>query len=253
MKLLSNISGFSVILSGLAKVNKYKTLIEQKRAAGDVEEERKTILEACQIFSRSVTDGLDVRCNVIHPENIPEKGPVVYISNHQSYADILAFLYAIRSHQVSFIAKDSLSRIPVIGPWIRRIRGIYIHRGDARSSLATINEGVSYLKEGFSLVIFPEGTRSQSSDMADFKPGSFKLATKAKVPVVPVSLNGGYHLFEEKGVITKGVTIDFMVHPPIETASMDRHQLAELPKQVEEIVRDGLQQLFQADLEKQNK
>ena len=71
MKLLSNISGFSVILSGLAKVNKYKTLIEQKRAAGDAEEERKTILEACQIFSRSVTDGLDVRCNVIHPENIP--------------------------------------------------------------------------------------------------------------------------------------------------------------------------------------
>ena len=54
-------------------------------------------------------------------------------------------------------------------------------------------------------------------------------------------------------MITKGVTIDFMVHPPIETASMDRHQLAELPKQVEEIVRDGLQQLFQADLEKQNK
>ena len=101
----------------------------------------------------------------------------------------------------------ALSKIPIFGKWVTRIRGIYIHRGDARASLKTINEGVEYLKQGFSLVIFPEGTRSRSSAMAEFKHGSFKLATKARVPIVPVTLNGGYHTYEETGKVTKGMPI----------------------------------------------
>ena len=140
-----------------------------------------------------------------------------------------------------------MSKIPIFGKWVSRIRGIYIHRGDARASLKTINEGVEYLKQGFSLVIFPEGTRSRSSAMAEFKHGSFKLATKARVPIVPVTLNGGYHTYEETGKVTKGCHIDFMVHKPIETKDMSRAELAELPAAVEQIVRDGLAVLTDDD------
>lgn len=243
MKLLDNISGILTIAGGMSKLKSQKLAIEKARAEGDLKTEQAQILEACQIWSSHIVEKMQVDYNVINPENLPKEGPVVFIANHQSYADILSFAYNIKNHQVSFIAKDNLAKIPVFGKWILRIRGIFIQRGDARASLRTINEGVDYLKQGFSLVIFPEGTRSRSSQMAEFKAGSFKLATKAKVPVVPITLDGGYHTYEERGAVTKGCHIDFMVHPPIETKDMTRAELAELPQQVESIIRNGLETL----------
>lgn len=243
MHIMKTIPGLAVIIGALGRVRKYKKPIDTARAAGEVEKEQALILEACQQWSAEVAEGLDIQFHVIHPENLPEKGPVVFISNHQSYADILAFLSVVQKHQVAFIAKDALEKIPILGQWVVRIRGIFIRRGDVRASLATINEGVSYLQAGFSLVIFPEGTRSHSSAMGEFKPGSFKLATKAKVPLVPVTINGGYRSYEEPGYVKKGNTIDVLVHPPVDTAALDRHQLAELPQQVETIIRNGLAEL----------
>lgn len=243
MKLFDNIFGILTIVGGMNLLDEQKRAIEKARSDGDIETEQKKILEACQIWSSHIVDKFKVDYTIINPENLPKKGPVVFIANHQSYADILSFVYNIKNHQVSFIAKDNLAKIPIFGKWILRIRGLFLHRGDARESLKTINEGVEFLKQGFSLVIFPEGTRSRSSEMADFKPGSFKLATKARVPIVPVTLNGGYRTYEETGSVTKGCHIDFMVHPPIETKDMSRAELAELPSTVEKIIRDGLEAL----------
>lgn len=243
MKIIKNLPALTTIVIALMGVKKYKKIIDQAKAAGDIQKEQSAILAACQQWSSQIVDKLEIKINVIHEENLPKQGPVVFISNHQSYADILTFLYVIKNHQVSFIAKDSLEKIPVFGSWVKRIRGIYIRRGDARASLATINEGASYLKEGFSLVIFPEGTRSQSSQMATFKAGSFKLATKARVPIVPITINGGYRTYEGPGYVKKGTSIDFLVHEPVNTANLDRHQLALLPGQIEDTVRQGLETL----------
>ena len=244
MNIIKNLPSLSIIIRALLRVRKYKGSIDRARTEGDIEKEQALILKACQLWSAEVTEKLDIKINVIHPENLPERGPVVFISNHQSYADILAFLYVIKNHQIGFIAKESLEKIPVFGAWVKRIRGIFIRRGDTRASLATIKEGVSYLNEGFSLVIFPEGTRSRSSQMNKFKAGSFKLATKARVPIVPVTINGGYQIYETPGYVKKGNTIDFLVHEPIATAGLDRQQLADLPEQIEEIVREGLKSLI---------
>lgn len=243
MKLFDNIFGLLTIVGGMNMLGEQKRAIEKARAEGDVKTEQAKILEACQLWSSHIVDKFELDYTVINPENLPKEGPVVFIANHQSYADILSFVYNIKNHQVSFIAKDNLAKIPVFGKWVLRIRGLFMHRGDARESLKTINEGVEFLKQGFSLVIFPEGTRSRCSEMADFKPGSFKLATKAKVPIVPVTLDGGYRTYEEHGAVTKGCHIDFMVHPPIETKDMSRAELAELPHIVEKTIRDGLETL----------
>ena len=244
MKLIDNIAGFNAIAGAVLSVGRYRKTIDAAKAAGDFDREREEIIKATNEWGAKVVKYFQADVNIINPENMPLSGPVVYICNHQSYADILTFFYVIRNHQVSFIAKDALGKIPVFGGWILKTRGICIHRGDARASLQTINEGVEYLKQGFSLVIFPEGTRSRSSQMGEFKPGSFKLATKARVPIVPVTIDGGYKTFEEHGVMTKGAHIDFMVHPAIETAGLSRQELAELPKKVEDIVRGGLEDIL---------
>lgn len=239
MKIFGNIGFATYLATSFAGLGNYKKRIENAAKAEDKEEERKAIYEACQFWSNKMVKYLNLEINVVNPENLPKEGPVVYVANHQSYGDILAFLN-VANHQVGFIAKDALEKVPVFSDWTLRIRSLFIKRGDARTSLGTINEGAKMVKDGYSLVIFPEGTRSQSDKMAKFKPGALKLATKARAVVVPVTLKGGYKIFEETGVIKKGCKMDFIVHEPINTAELDRTELAELGARVEDVIRKAL-------------
>ena len=193
----------------------------------------------CHIWSDKVAKHFKTNIKVINPENLPEEGPCVYVSNHQSYADILVLLNVIK-HQTGFIAKEELASIPVFSKWILRIGSLFILRGDARESLKTISEGVDMIKDGYSLVIFPEGTRSRGGQMGEFKPGSLKLATKAKTVVVPLTINGSYKMYEEPGQITKNVTIEITVHKPVDTSQMDRKELAGLSEVLEETIKNAL-------------
>ena len=239
MKLIGNIGGFFYLATSIAALGSYKKKIEALKAAGKQEEERQVIEEVCRYWSDKVADYLDLEINLVNPQYLPEHGPVVYVSNHQSYADILVYLKAVK-HQIGFIAKEELMNIPLFSKWILRIESLFIKRGDARASLATINQGADMLRNGYSLVIFPEGTRSQSDEMTEFKHGSLKLATKAKALIVPVTIRGTYKVIEQTGVITKGQKVDFIVHEPIDTSKLDRKEQSELAARLEQIVRSGL-------------
>ncbi len=243
MKFFGNVINGVRIIRSVHVFNKRIKDIEAAKASGDFEEERRIIAEATGIWVNKVIKILDLNIDVQGQENIPE-GPCVFFSNHQSYADIPIFFKACEGKQIGFIAKDSLAKAPYFGKWIRTIRGIFITRGDTRDSLKSFKIGVDYLKDGFSLVIFPEGTRSQGDHMREFKAGSFKLATKAGVPVVPVTISGAYRTVEETGIITKGVHVDVVIHPAIETAGMNRSEMNKLPQRVEATVRDTLNQLI---------
>ncbi len=239
MKLLNNILGLGYIAYTLFTIRRYKKLIERLKQEGRKEEQRQAIAEVCHIWSDKVAKHFKTNIKVINPENLPEEGPCVYVSNHQSYADILVLLNVIK-HQTGFIAKEELASIPVFSKWILRIGSLFILRGDARESLKTISEGVDMIKDGYSLVIFPEGTRSRGGQMGEFKPGSLKLATKAKTVVVPLTINGSYKMYEEPGQITKNVTIEITVHRPVDTSQMDRKELAGLSEVLEETIKNAL-------------
>jgi 1-acyl-sn-glycerol-3-phosphate acyltransferase len=111
-----------------------------------------------------------------------------------------------------------------------------IERDDARSTLRAFQEGAEWLRQGFSLVIFPEGTRSRSDTMHAFKKGSLRMATQAGVPIVPVSLSGSWRLFEDKGYPVPW-TVRFHVHEPIHTSTLTKEAAAELNERVERIIR----------------
>ena len=180
--------------------------------------------------------------NVKGIENLPDSGPVVMVGNHQGYADIFTYFSVFTKFQFSFVAKENLGNLPFYGKWIRRIRSVLIKRNDPRASLKAISEGIEYLKQGFSLVIFPEGTRSMGPDPGRFHKGSLKLATKPGVPIVPISINGSYKMFEEEGYL-KGARIDVIVHEPIETKNLSRDEERELNDKVEKIIVDGVREL----------
>ena len=229
------------MLGTIARVNKYAKPIERAKAQGDLDAERVAIETACSSWVNDVINTFDMHFDITGRENIPE-GPCVFIGNHQAYCDIMAMLKAVEGHQLGFIAKEEFKPVPFLSTWILRARGLFIPtlRNDARDSLKVINEGVKYVKDGFSLMIFPEGKRSWSSQMDEFKPGSFKLATKAKVPLVPVTINGTYKMFEEREIMTPGQTATVTIHPPIDTASLSKAEEKDLPEKVWNIIHSAL-------------
>ena len=91
-------------------------------------------------------------------------------------------------------------------------------------------------------MIFPEGTRSKGPEPGSFKRGAFKLATKPGVPIIPVSLNGSYKMYEETGIM-KGARIDVKIHPPVETKGLSRQEEKQLCLDVEKTVKDGIREL----------
>lgn len=128
-------------------------------------------------------------------ENIPADTAVLYVGNHSSYYDILCG-YCATPSGTGFFAKKEMEKIPCLSHWMRFINCLFLDRHNIKEGLKTMNEGANYLKEGFSMTIFPEGTRSQDEDPHAFKEGSLRPALKANVPVVPMAISGTADILE---------------------------------------------------------
>ncbi|MDR0465588.1 MAG: 1-acyl-sn-glycerol-3-phosphate acyltransferase, partial [Treponema sp.] len=126
-------------------------------------------------------------------ENIPKKGGVCFVSNHDGYFDIVLLL-AFCGRPFGFIAKKELLFIPFLNVWIYLLGGLFIDRGNIRKAVRTINKGVQRIKSGGGMVIFPEGHRAKGRGLLPFHPGSLKLATAAEAPIVPVAIEGSYEV-----------------------------------------------------------
>lgn len=130
-----------------------------------------------------------VHVRVYGLENIPESGPVIFLSNHQGAFDIPA-LQGYLPAQFRWVAKKSLFNIPVIG-WTMSLAGyIGIDRDNAAEAMRNIEEAAAKIRGGTSVLVFPEGTRSDSGELLPFKRGAFVLVGKSAVPVVPVAIQG---------------------------------------------------------------
>ena len=98
---------------------------------------------------------------------------------------------------VGFVAKKEVLKVPILSYWLPRAKCIPLDRQNPRDAVRVINEGVKNLKDGYSMMIFPEGTRSLDGKHSPFKKGSLKLAIKAKVPIVPVTIDASFTSFEK--------------------------------------------------------
>jgi 1-acyl-sn-glycerol-3-phosphate acyltransferase len=136
------------------------------------------------------------------------------MSNHQSNFDILALL-AKMPRQIHWIAKKELFEIPVFGPSMRRGGYIPLDRGDGRKALQSMDEAAATIHQGKSVVLFPEGTRTQDGNLLPFKRGGFILARKADVPVIPVTINGSGKINPANQIRLYSGNIHISVHPPI--------------------------------------
>merc|ERR1719159_715232 len=134
-------------------------------------------------------------------ENLPPAGePIMYTPNHCSFLDIFV-LSGYLPRRFKYISKIEILRIPLIGWAMGFAKHIAIRRTDRASQLKTLKDAIETLKDGNSLVTFPEGTRSKDGRLASFKKGPFTMAARAGVRVVPVTIIGT-HLFQPSGALT---------------------------------------------------
>lgn len=185
-------------------------------------------------WSRSLLWVAGAKVNIEGLDNIP-KGAACFISNHQGNFDIPIFLGYVGEPK-GIIAKKELKNFPIISIWMKHINCVFIDRGNHRQGIESINEAVELLKKGYSVVVFPEGTRSKGDRLNEFKPGAFKIATKAQVPIVPVSIMGSYKLMESNKSIIKPGVVNVKIHPPIQTQGLPRDQQVLLHDTVKSII-----------------
>src|SRR3972149_7674856 len=143
-----------------------------------------------------------VRVLVVGAENLPRDRPVIIVSNHQGAFDIPVLQCHIPM-QFRWVAKKSLFKIPIVG-WSMGLAGyIGIERERASSAYKSIEAAAERIKNGTSVLIFPEGTRSNTGELLPFKRGGFLLATKSGVTVVPVSIQGTADIMKKESILIR--------------------------------------------------
>ncbi|MCM1498981.1 MAG: 1-acyl-sn-glycerol-3-phosphate acyltransferase [Clostridium sp.] len=172
-------------------------------------------------------------------ENIPD-GPVLFVSNHRSYFDILV-LHTTSTKRPGFVAKAEMDKFPLLNWWMRNICCIFLDRTDVRSGAEMIKNGAELLKNGHSMVICPEGTRNQKPEMLPFKEGSLKMAEKADCPVVPVVLMNTDQLLEIRpGFDIRSGEVKVIYKEPFYMKDLPKEQRKKAGAYVQEIIADTI-------------
>ena len=164
----------------------------------------------------------------------------LFLANHQSYCDPPAIIATIPL-DVRLILKKELRWIPLLGIIMNKGGFIFIDRHKRVESFKYMAKIVDQLRQGYSFLIYPEGTRTRTGHLGSFKKGVFALAIKSKVPIIPITVSGSYSIMPPSSYLIKSGTIKLTLHQPILTAGFhlsDRHLLMH---QVSETITKNLQ------------
>ncbi len=154
--------------------------------------------------------------------------PYVFMSNHQSHFDVLAVVAALPDFQLRWVAKRELTRVPVFGWALRHSDHIIIDRSNHREAMSTLRGAVDKMRQGLSVIIFPEGTRGPGDGtLLPFKKGGFVLAKEAGIPIVPIVVQGSAEVLSRHGLEIRGGAVEVLVGEPIAVAGLERDELME--------------------------
>ena len=178
-----------------------------------------------------------VRVQVRGLERLQPGRTYVFVANHQSIYDI-PVVFTSLPYQLRIIAKDSLGSFPFLGWHLSRTGHLLVDRRkpDARGVFSWAN---GLTARGLSLIVFPEGTRSETGKLGPFKGGSLYPAVHAGLPIVPLSIAGSRHVMRKGRLMTCPGEVELVVHEPIQTeaaADPDIRAVRKLATHVREII-----------------
>jgi putative phosphoserine phosphatase/1-acylglycerol-3-phosphate O-acyltransferase len=166
--------------------------------------------------------GVDLR--VAGEEHLWSQRPAVFIFNHQSGLDAVLMVKLLR-RDVTGVGKKEIQKNPIFGPLFTAAGTVFIDRADREKAIEALKPAVQALREGRSLMIAPEGTRSSTPRLGPFKKGAFHIAMQAGVPVVPVVFRNVLDALPKHGLVVRPATVEAVVLPPVDTSGWTRESL----------------------------
>jgi len=189
-----------------------------------------------QLWSGSLLLVPPMSYEVTGDEHVQPDTQYFFLANHLSNFDVPLLFRAIPT-PIRYLAKKELYKVPVFAQALNVAGMVKIDRGAGAKSYAAINEGVARAKEkGYSLIVFPEGTRSRDGELHPFKKGAFRMAINTGLPVVPVTVNGTWEIWPPGSKVFYKGHADVVIHEPIETADMTIKDIDALRSQVYDII-----------------
>lgn len=234
--MFTTIISFIRIAFYMLSKNKLRRLALKYDRAGDIAERDKVVFSIVPQWAKFILLKIaKANIEVIGEEKVPKDRAVVFIGNHQGNMDI-PLLFGFINKPMTFVAKAELGKIPLLSDWMKLLQCTFIERKSPRKSIQAIHDAADGVKKGYSQVIFPEGTRSKGGPHHEFKAGSFKLAFMSGAPIVPVTIDGTWRIYEGKKRLQRHQNVKLIIHDPIETSGLSKEEQAKIPAMVEKIV-----------------
>jgi putative phosphoserine phosphatase/1-acylglycerol-3-phosphate O-acyltransferase len=187
-------------------------------AAGLMNQSKREALNvAGSVWGELATSLAGVDLRVEGEENLWARRPAVFIFNHQSALDAILMVKLLR-RDLTGIGKKEIKRNPIFGPVFTAAGIVFVDRANSAKAIAALEPAVDALREGRSLVIAPEGTRSRTPRLGRFKKGAFHMAMQAGVPIVPVVFRNVLDALPRDALVVRPATIEAVVLPPVDTS-----------------------------------
>ncbi len=180
-----------------------------------------------RVWCRMVALTIFARLRVHGTEHVQPGRPYIYMANHASLIDTPA-LFACLPYPFKIMAKKELFYVPFLGWHLWSSGNFPVDRGDARATARSVRRVIDGVRAGASLAVFPEGTRTSDGQVQEFKAGAFKIALRAGVPIVPVTIRGTFALLPKTTLAPRPGRVDVIIGAPIDTTAYTDKQLADL-------------------------
>ncbi|MBF6598310.1 MAG: 1-acyl-sn-glycerol-3-phosphate acyltransferase [Fermentimonas sp.] len=172
-------------------------------------------------------------------ENLDKNRSYVFVANHQGAFDIF-LTYGFLNHNIVWMQKHSLRSLPLVGYASKMAGHVFVNNTNATTRAFTLKEAISKVKDGVSIVIFPEGARTHTGKMRQFKKGAFYIATEEKLPIVPITINGPFDVLKRGTLDLKPGKLELVIHKPIPTENICEDDIPELIDTTREIIYSAL-------------
>ena len=194
-----------------------------------------------KFLTKVVLWALGVKIHVSGIENIPQEGRFLIAGNHVSNYDPIITWHILKKHKIAFVSKPSNFKIPVAGAYVHQAGFLAIDRENAMRAMRTIKRASELVvSEQMIMGIYPEGTRSKTGELLEFKEGAFLLAKRANAPIVVITTKGTNNISKDK--IFKTTKVELEVIEIIDKETVKDLKLNELSAHVRESIANALQQ-----------
>ena len=221
---------FAKFFTSLVERNKKLKEVREMKRTMPWQEYRPTVDKEIKDWLRPLIDMAGVDFVVQGQEKIPLGEPIIYTPNHAGAFDIPAIVLTAPDSPI-FMAKKELGQIPFLKDWMDAVDCVFVDRSNKTSAHSSLQQAIDAVADGRSLVIFPEGTRSKTGELGEFRGGAMKIAMETGAKVVPVLIEGTRARLEETGNVTAG-TVHVTYLDPIETKGLTKEDFFSMPAQI---------------------